>query len=151
LLLPLLLAEPCCWAPPWLGLLCPLLDDSLPLSPSLPDAGLLLEEGLLLDGELLLELLEDELLLLDELLEDEEELELGVDGGVGVDGVCGVVGLLALGQPLNSRQAQTGSASVASQFFCTLFDPISPDYFLCVHWFPTFEAGAESRFAQFAH
>jgi hypothetical protein len=62
---------------------------------ALPELGLLLELELL---ELLLELLE---LLL-------ELLELGLGGGeLGGVGGCGVVGLLALGQPLRTRQAIT--------------------------------------------
>ena len=102
-------------SPPWL-------EPSAPAWPWLPDCSpelldcspeLLDCSPELLEEELELELLEEELELLDELL-------LGglllVDGGVelGVDGGWGVVGLLALGQPLNNRQAQPTPASFSN-------------------------------------
>ena len=136
---------------PWL----PLLEDWLPALPWLPAPpweelldGLLLEELLydmlleeLLLAELLLELLLDELLL-------EGALVLGVEG------VWGVVGLLALGQPVRSRQAQTAISGAAlsgasnSLVSCAvLFDLIGPDNLLRVHWFPLLEARAEEGLA----
>ena len=117
----------CPWLPPpedWLPWL--LLEDEL------------LDEELL-DDELLLELLEDELLL------EEGALVLGVDG------VWGVVGLLAMGQPLRSRQAQAGSASLAIQGVPVLFNFISPDNFLGLHRLTGFQARPEPGFAQLAH
>jgi hypothetical protein len=103
-------------SPPWL-------EPSAPAWPWLPDCspellegepGLPEEELELLEEELELELLEEELELLDELLL--EGLLLLVDGGVelGVEGGWGVVGLLALGQPLNNRQAQPTPAIFSS-------------------------------------
>jgi hypothetical protein len=91
------------------------LEDWLPDSPwlleGLPDDSLaLLEEELLLE-ELLDELLEE---LLEELLLGGGGLLLLGGGGV-VGGGCGVVGLLALGQPLSSRQAQATPPSLRSR------------------------------------
>lgn len=90
--------------------------DSLPVSPALPEEAL---SPALLDELLLEELLLEELLL-EELLLDELLLGEGVEGDVaggvdGVDGGCGWVGLLALGQPLNSRQAPAMPASCRSK------------------------------------
>jgi hypothetical protein len=124
-------------ASPWL--LAELLEDSL---------ALLLEE--LLDDSL--ELLED---LLDELLLGGGGLLLGgvLEGaalGVG-GGVCGVVGLLALGQPLSSRQAQASPPSLRSNPCIVLFDDIGPDKFFRLYWFARLKTWAESGFAQFAH
>jgi hypothetical protein len=125
-----------------------------PLSPLLPaglldDAlGLPLDEALLelLDWELLEEL--EELL---ELLEVELLGLLGADGVEGGDGVCGVVGLLALGQPLSSRQAQTSPPSLRTRPRLVLLDLVSPDNVLGSHWLARFKAGPESRSAQYAH
>ena len=127
------------------------------LPPSLPDCPWLLLEDWLLDEELLLEelldeLLEDELL---ELLEDEllEEELLGEEGALvlGVEGVCGVVGLLALGQPLRSRQAHAGNANRANHLACVLVNFIGPDDFLRIHRLPVLETRPEPGFAQLAH
>ena len=131
---------------PWL----PLLEDWLPALPWLPAPpweelldGLLLEE--LLDELLLEELLLDELLL--ELLLDELLLEGALV--LGVEGVWGVVGLLALGQPVRSRQAQTAISGAANSLVscAVLFDLIGPDNLLRVHWFPLLEARAEEGLA----
>ena len=105
-------------SPPWLEPSAPAWPGLPDCSPELPDCSpelldcspeLLDCSPELLEEELELELLEEELELLDELL-------LLVDGGVelGVDGGWGVVGLLALGQPLNNRQAQPTPASFSN-------------------------------------
>jgi len=107
-------------SPPWLEPSAPAWPGLPDCSPELPDCSpeLLDCSPELLEEELELELLEEELELLDELLLG--GLLLGglllVDGGVelGVDGGWGVVGLLALGQPLNNRQAQPTAASFSN-------------------------------------
>ena len=103
----------------------------------------LLEEGLeLLGGELL----DEELLELDEeLLElDEELLEEGEDGlEVGVEGVCGVVGLLALGQPLSSRQAQASPASCNAVRDVPLINNVGFDNVFSLYWLSRLKTGPE--------
>jgi hypothetical protein len=110
----------------------------------------LLEEGLeLLGGELLdeelLELDEELLELDEELLELEEELlEEGEDGlEVGVEGVCGVVGLLALGQPLSSRQAQASPASCNAVRDVALINNVGFDNFFSLYWLARLKTGPE--------
>jgi hypothetical protein len=142
----------------WLPLLedwLPALDDWLPALPWLPWElldGLLLEE--LLDGLLLEELLLDELLL--ELLLEELLLEGALV--LGVEGVWGVVGLLALGQPVRSRQAQTTSGAALSgaalsgaaasfENCAVLFDLIGPYNLLCVHGFPFLKSRSKAGLA----
>jgi hypothetical protein len=135
---------------PWLPDCC----EEAPPGEELPDwPWLLLGDWLLLDEELLLDwLLEDELL---ELLEDEllEEELLGEEGALvlGVEGVCGVVGLLALGQPLRTRQAHAGTASFTSHCHPVSINFICPDYLFRIYRFSRLEARPEPGFAQLAH
>lgn len=102
------------------------------LEPGIPPEGGI---GLLLPGDELLdelEELEDDELLCDELLEDEllddellddellEELLEDEDGEGGV-GICGVVGLLALGQPVSTKQAAVTAAAKHKGRYLTPF------------------------------
>ena len=113
--------------------------------------------------------LEDEPLLEplgDELLDDELLDGLDVEGGapeglggmeLGVVGGCGVVGLLALGQPLNSRQATVIVASVARGWRRVLLWGISVGnvigigHLLSAYRIHFFESWAKLRCTQFAH
>lgn len=106
----------------------------------------------LLGGELLEDELLDDELLDDELLDDELLLEL-LEGELvlGVDGVCGVVGLLALGQPLSSRQAHAGSDSLAIHLIPLSINCICPDNLLRRYRFPGLQSRPEPGVTQCAH
>lgn len=130
------------------------LDEALSLW--LPDE--LLEEGLELPGgelldEELLELDEELLELDEELLElDEELLEEGEDGlELGVEGVCGVVGLLALGQPLSSRQAQASPASCNAGRDFPLINNVGFDNVFRLYWLARLKTGPKSHLTHFPH
>ncbi len=76
----------------------------------------------------------------------------GVEGvlGGGVGG-CGVVGLLALGQPLSSRQAvinpSTPGSEQDSKKNSLCWNSIGFHNFFSRSWFPILKAGAEFRFS----
>ncbi len=83
------------------------------------------------------------------------ELELGGELDVGGAGGCGVVGLLALGQPLSTKQAQLSAATLISCAGSVPLSPIarviSPNHFLSDHRLTVFKARPKAGFAQFAH
>ena len=115
-------------------------DDWLPWE---PDEELLCdpEEELLLDPD-------DDDVEPDDPEAPEEPLE---EEGEGMLGGCGVVGLLALGQPASSRQAQQSAPIAAGCRQLLLADDICPDYPLRFHRFPVLEARPEWRLAQRPH
>jgi hypothetical protein len=109
---------------------------------------------------LLLSLLSDGLLS-DGLLGGELSLEGGAEDGGALDGVegelgggvggCGVVGLLALGQPLNSRQAVINPSTLGSaqgfEYDSLFWNSIGFHNIFSWNWFPILKAGAECRFS----
>jgi len=62
-----------------------------------------------------------------------------------------VVGLLALGQPLSSRQIQASPPSLRSRSQMVLFNVKCPDNFFRLYWLSCLETRPELRFAQRTH